>query len=126
GLLPTGPEVNNGTLIDNDVLPTTIGHFQARPIAGGDIGLAVGGGSTSGVTVQSSTGAALINQNYIFEYLNYVDVGSDGAAVDLASTTITMQPTLVSPDLVVSEGNFTTNGQTYNWHVETTFPNGVA
>jgi len=56
-----------------------------------------------------------------------VDVGSDGQAVNLASTTITLPPTLVSPDKVVSEGTFAGDAnQTIRWHVETRFDNGIA
>jgi hypothetical protein len=122
-LLPTGPEVNNGLLIDNDVATNTVGHFEARPGAGGGLSF---GSNSSGVTVQGNT-QTLINQNFIFAFTNYVDVGSDGNAVALGATTITMQPTLVSPDLVVSEGRFTAaNNQIINWHVETHFNNGIA
>jgi hypothetical protein len=52
-------------------------------------------------------------------------VGSDGGGFDLGSTTITMQPTLVAPDLVASEGHFQgPNGQV-DWRVETTLMDGV-
>lgn len=124
--LPTGPEVNNGILIDDDVPQAIPGFFSYQPDAGG--------GSTfsnpGGVTVNGTSGI-LVNQSYIFEYLNFVDVGSDGdatggAPLSLADTTITMTPTLVSPDLVVSEGNFAGENGQVNWHVETRFDNGVA
>jgi hypothetical protein len=67
GSLPTGPEVNNGTLIDNDVLITAPGFFQAQPGTGGTL-------PVSGVTVQTQN-AILQNQNYIAQFVNYVDVG---------------------------------------------------
>ncbi|MFO0869761.1 MAG: GEVED domain-containing protein [Pirellulales bacterium] len=117
-LLPTGPEVNNGTRINNDVLVTVPGFFEATPRAGGSI-------SSSDVTVQGVT-QLLQNQDYIFAFDNYIDVGSNGNAVDLGTTTVTQQPTLVSPDLVVSRGTFAGANGTINWEVETRFDNGVA
>ena len=69
--LPTGPEVNNGTLIDNDVATNTVGHFEIRPGAGGSIGRR----HVSGVTAQGQT-QLFTNQDFIFEFLNYVDVGA--------------------------------------------------
>jgi len=44
GSLPTGPEVNNGTLIDNDVPFDVPGFFEADPAAGGQL-------NVTGVTV---------------------------------------------------------------------------
>jgi hypothetical protein len=120
-LLPTGPEVDRGILIDNDVAVNINGHFEYQPQAGGGTNLA-----GSGITAQGRT-QQLVNANVIFSYANYVDVGSDGGAISLANTTITLRPTLVSPDLVASEGNFVGNGGgIVNWRVESHFDNGVA
>ena len=120
GLLPTGPEVNNGLTIDNDVPPAIPGFFEVTPSAGGDLNF------TDRVTVDSSVGI-LTNQSFLFAYENYVDVGANGSAIQLASTTITMQPTLVSDDLVVSEGNFVgNNNATVNWRTETRLLDGVS
>jgi len=120
GTLPTGPEVNNGTLIDNDVAATIPGHFESTPQAGGEISF-----FTSGVTAQGLT-QLFVNQNFIFDFLNFVDVGSDGNAVSLSSTTITSPPTLISDDLVRSTGTFTGANGTVNWTAETRFDDGVA
>ncbi|MCA9168318.1 MAG: pre-peptidase C-terminal domain-containing protein, partial [Planctomycetales bacterium] len=68
--LPTGPEVNNGTLIDNDVIVSAPGAFAVDPAAGGDI-------QTMGVTVLTQN-AVLQNQNYFGLFTNYVDVGRNG------------------------------------------------
>lgn len=114
-----GPEVDNGTLIDNDLLVTDLGHFEVDVQAGGGSGLA----STSGVTVQGLT-QTVQNADFIFEYINYVDPGGDGQAVDLSTTNITMPPTLIAPDLVVSEGDFQGATGTVAWRMESTFVNG--
>ena len=99
GSLPTGPEVNNGTLIDNDVLVTSPGAFSADPAVGGEL-------PVSGVTVQTQN-AVLQNQNFIGQFINYVDIGRNGGAINLGATNITLPPTLVANDVVASEGNFT-------------------
>ena len=116
GNLPVGPEVDRGLTIDNDVDATIPGHFEVRPGTGGQI-------VASGVTAQGNT-QLFQNRDFVFEFVNYIDVGSDGGAVNLGSTNITMQPTLVSADLVVSEGNFQGANGTVNWRVETYLNNG--
>jgi len=127
--LPTGPEVDRGILIDNDVVQATPGFFTFQPQAGGgnEFGAPVGAGvGISGISAQGRT-QSFINQDVIFEFLNMVDVGSDGGALSLANTTITLNPTLISPDLVASEGNFVGNGgAVVNWRVESRFDNGIA
>ncbi|MFT5523674.1 MAG: hypothetical protein ACI9HK_001622, partial [Pirellulaceae bacterium] len=117
--LPTGPEVDNGLLIDNDVDVNIPGHFEFTPLAGGGGSFASG----SGVTVQGNN-TLQVNQDFIFGFTNYVDVGSDGTALDLSLSTITTPPTLVSDDLVVSEGTFPGANGPINWRVETTFIDG--
>lgn len=123
--LPTGPEVNNGTLIDNDVALTAPGAFQADPGAGG---LLVPGSSSTTIQTQN---AILQNQDYINSFQNLVDLGRDGGAIDLANTTITLQPTLTANDVVASEGFLTIpaastldQDQIIEWRVETYFENG--
>lgn len=120
--LPTGPEVDNGTLIDNDVPQNVVGFFGFQAGPGGQSGFAAGqpGG---GITAQGNT-LLLTNTDVIFEYFNYVDVGSDGAAVDLGSTTITQAPTLVAPDVVVSMGEFMGQNGLIQWTAETRVNNG--
>ncbi len=117
-LLPTGPEVNNGLLIDNDVAQNIVGHFEITPSAGGRI-------SQSGVTVQGVT-QQFTNQDYVFSFANYVDPGSDGNGIDLGTTTITQVPTLVSPDLVRSAGTFAGPNGPIDWIAESFLQNGVA
>ncbi|MFN6162612.1 MAG: GEVED domain-containing protein [Planctomycetota bacterium] len=121
-VLPTGPEVDRGTLIDNDVDVNRPGFFSARILSGGGVNLA----SDGGITAQGVF-SKLVNENVIFQFTNYIDLGSNGGAFSLASTTITRAPTLIGPDLVVSEGTFVgNNNQTVSWRVESKFRNGVA
>ncbi len=117
GGLTVGPEVNNGTRIDNDVPNNIAGFFEVTPSRGGEI-------ISSRVTMDANTGL-VANQDFIFNFINYIDLGSNGQGVNLGSSTITMQPTLVSPDLVASEGTFVgNNNATVRWRVETSLANG--
>lgn len=116
--LPFGTEVNNGLNIDNDVSVNVPGFFRATPGAGGQIQF------NSGVTIDGTAGIE-IDQDYIFDFLNFVDVGSNGNALSLANTTITQQPTLIANDRVQSRGTFNGQNGAVNWTVDTYFENGV-
>ncbi len=121
-VLPTGPEVDRGILIDNDVDVNRPGFFSFQPSVGGDATFGAG----AGITAQGTT-QLFSNTDVIFAFNNYIDVGPNGGAIQLANTTITRQPTLVSPDLVVSEGTFTgNNNAVVSWRVESRFDNGVS
>jgi len=121
-VLPFGPEVDRGTLIDNDVDINRPGYFSFEPSAGGDGSFATRGG----ITAQGNT-QLFIDQAVIFAFNNYIDVGGDGNAIRLANTTITQPPTLVAPDVVISRGTFTGNNSAeVRWTVESRFKNGVA
>ncbi len=117
--LPTGPEVNNGTLIDNDVDPLTPGFFSYQPGPGGVLG-AIGDAQT---TVQGLT-QIFAQQAPLFDYGNFIDVDADGGAVGLDTTNITLPPTLISDDRVASEGTFAGANDTINWRVEQYFNDG--
>ncbi|MBX3422804.1 MAG: pre-peptidase C-terminal domain-containing protein [Pirellulaceae bacterium] len=119
--LPTGPEVNNGLLIDNDVDRNTPGYFGFDVGPGGRSNFAGSGGITA-----LGNSRLLINSNVLFAHTNFIDVGANGQAIDLASTTITTPPTLISPDFVISEGNLTGANGLINWRVETWMDNGIA
>lgn len=118
--LPTGPEVNNGLLIDNDVNQATPGFFSGTPGAGNSISFLNTG---SGVTVLDTNQQLLIDQNYIFEYSTYVIVGT--TATELSQSTITQQPTLVSDDRVESRGTFAGPNGLVNWTATTYFLDGI-
>ncbi|HPM79751.1 MAG TPA: S8 family serine peptidase, partial [Candidatus Anammoximicrobium sp.] len=118
GSLPTGPEVDNGTLIDNDVPVNVPGHFEVWPGAGGNV-------FSSGATAQGNS-QLWVNQDWVFDFDNYIDVGSNGSALNLGSSGVTMPPTLIAPDFVVSEGTFAGANGTVNWRAETFLNNGQA
>lgn len=120
--LPTGPEVDRGTLIDNDVDVNLPGFFSFRPLAGGSSSFFTGAGITAQGTTQK-----FVNDDVIFAFTNFIDIGALGNGFDLGSTTITLQPTLVSPDLVVSEGTFLGNNAVpVRWRIESRFDNGIS
>ncbi|HIF34390.1 MAG TPA: hypothetical protein EYQ75_22610, partial [Planctomycetaceae bacterium] len=122
GFLPTGPEVDNGTVIDNDVPLIVPGFFQAQPIAGGS--LDIFGGGMSGVTFFGTSGL-LPDLDVIFQYLNMIDPEGDGSAVALDTTTITQPPTLIGEDVVFSAGTFAGVNGEVTWEVETYFEDGI-
>ena len=121
--LPTGPEEDNGTLIDDDVPITVPGFFSFRSVDGGSApgpGDAAGGG----VTVDGVTGI-FQDVDIIFDYFNMVDVGSDGGAVILGDTNITTPAALIGDDLVASEGNFDGENGVVSWRVESRMDDGI-
>ncbi|WP_153557697.1 GEVED domain-containing protein [Roseimaritima sediminicola] len=113
--LPTGPEVNNGLLIDNDVAQDTAGFFSALMGDGNEVVL-------SGVTALTTNQQLLINQDYVFAYTTYVVVG--GTVTELSGTTITQPATLVSDDRVESRGTFAGPNGTVNWVATSLFQDG--
>ncbi len=121
GRLPTGPEVNNGTLIDNDVAAGIPGQFAFDVFDGGSSDFF----SRGGISAQGNT-QLFSDENVIFDFTNYVDVGGNGAALNLRNSTITMPATLIADDLVVSEGTFQGANGTVNWHAESRMDDGLS
>lgn len=116
-----GPEVNNGILIDDDILTGSVGHFEIQPGAGSSVGAGVAN-SKSGATAQGKS-LLFTNQDFIFQFLNYIETGA--GVRELSATTITTPPTLISPDHVRSAGNFiNAAGAQVNWQVDTVMANG--
>ena len=122
GLLPTVPTQADGTLISNDVATSTVGHFQLDMANGG--GTLGQGQGNSGVTAQGNT-ELFTNQNFIYDYLQYVDVGGDGGAVALRDTTITQPATLTDPNTVVSKGMFMGQNGLVDWTATTSIAPGT-
>ncbi|MCO8123946.1 GEVED domain-containing protein [Stieleria sp. TO1_6] len=123
GTLPTGPEVNLGTTIDNDVDPTITGSFGATIGDAGEVGFASGGGSA--VTVEDlQNNQQLIGQDFIFQYNTYLTSG--GTSVALAATTITQAATLIADDVVESRGTYAGPNGDVEWIATSSFRDGVA
>ena len=117
-VLPTGPEVNRGNTIDNDVDVNLPGYFEATIGPGNEV-------LQSGVTVQDlSTGNILVNQDFIFQYSTFLVV--DGVGTPLAGTEITQPPTLVADDVVESRGTFDGPNGPIEWVAISSFEDGVA
>ena len=120
GRLPTGPEVDRGTLIDNDVAPGIPGQFAFDVFDGGSSDFFGRGG----ISAQGNF-SQFVNENVIFDFTNYVDVGSNGNAVDLRRTTVTTRAVLIDDDLVISEGTVTGENGLITWRVETRMDDGI-
>lgn len=117
GTLPTGPEVNLGNTIDNDVAPTITGSFTATI---GDANEVL----TTATTVENlTTGQQLINQDFVFRYSTYLITG--GTSVQLSATTITQPATLISDDRVESRGTYVGPNGDVNWVATSYFINGL-
>ncbi|TWU00863.1 GEVED domain-containing protein [Stieleria varia] len=117
--LPTGPEVNNGTTIDNDVDPNTPGFFEATVGDGNELGI-----GDSDVTVTDSvTGQALLAQDLIFSYNTFIT--ANGATLPLSGTNITQAATLIADDVVESRGFFQGANGSVTWIATSTFMDGV-
>ena len=116
--LPTGPEVNRGLTIDNDVDVNLPGYFEATIADAADV-------VASGVTVEDlSTSTILINQDYIFAYNTYVTTAT--GVERLSATTITQPATLVADDVVESQGTFAGPNGLVSWTATSLFENGVS
>ncbi|TWU42048.1 beta strand repeat-containing protein [Novipirellula artificiosorum] len=111
--LPLGPEydrtdseVNNATLIDNDLDPNLVGFFEATILDGTEVD------TISATGIEQATGNLFVQQNYAFLATTFVDVEvdpgtiADPAPFRLINSTITRAATLVDDDTVVSEGTF--------------------
>jgi len=119
-VLPTGPEVNRGLTIDNDVDINLPGYFEATIADSGDVNF-----GSSGVTVEElSTNTILVNQNYIFGYSTFVTTAT--GVEQLSATTITQPATLIADDVVESRGTFTGPNGLVSWTATSSFENGIS
>ncbi len=115
-ILPTGPEVNNGLTIDNDVSADIAGSFSTTVGDGGEV-------SSSSLTYEEIDGGTATG-DLVFAYRTYVRVGS--TTTDLSATTITQAATLIADDIVESRGSFAGPNGLVNWIAESKFDDGVA
>jgi hypothetical protein len=116
GLLPTGPEVDNGTTIDNDVATNIAGSFGSGIGSGNEV-------FTSSLTYEELDGN-LATGDLVFAYRTFIQVGNTTTA--LASTTITQPATLIADDIVESRGTFTGPNGLVTWIAQSRFEDGVA
>jgi len=115
-VLPTGPEVDNGTIIDNDVDPSIAGSFQTTVGDGNEV-------TTSLLTFEELDGT-LTTGDLVFDYETYVRVGD--TTTNLANTTITQAATLIADDIVESRGSFAGPNGLVNWIAQSRFEDGIA
>ena len=113
--LPTGPELDNGLRINNDVDGNTPGFFEATMGAGNEV-------IQSGVTVSTATGN-LVNQDFLFQYSTFLRIGT--ATTRLATTVITQPATLIAPDRVESRGTIAGANGTVTWIATSYYLNGT-
>lgn len=119
-VLPTGPEVDRGLTIDNDVDINLPGYFEGTIADGGDVGI-----GASGVTVEDlSSSEILIAQDYIFAYHTFVTTAA--GVEQLSATTITQPATLIADDVVESKGTFAGPNGLVSWTATTSFEDGVS
>ena len=75
------------------------------------------------VTARRSASRDIFTENVLFDYFSYVDVGVPGNAFRLSGSAPVADP--ADPNTISSFGSFTgENGNTINWTVTSTIPNG--
>jgi hypothetical protein len=106
------PTTRGGAIVlDNGI--SGDGQWQVSVGAGGD------------TTIGSLDGAGPIGlEDLIFQFLTYVDAGSDGGAVPLSLTTISSPPTSTGPQEVTSSGSFPGPNGDIEWTAVATVPEG--
>ena len=100
-----------GVTIDNGIAGD--GRWQVNALAGGE---------TFDGRIDP-TGATGIT-NVVWNYGHYVDVGADGAGVNLGLTTIVTPAALTGPGEVTSTGYFLGGNATINWSADSTIAPG--
>lgn len=106
-------------VIDNGLATTTAGYFSLDVQNGGE--------SHSGfISAQGLTGFQA-NASAVFDFINYIDIGSDGDAEELGAagfSTITQLATLIAPGVVRSAGFFAGPNGRIDWNVTTSIAPG--
>lgn len=104
-------------LLSNGIPAGTVGQF--------DVLIAEGGNVLEGRVTAQGNSILVNNENVIFDFTNYVDVGSDGGGIELGTTTIT-RPTTLGTDGVTSAGQFLGQNGLINWTVRSFFQPGTS
>ena len=123
--LPTVPDIidpdedpEEELLIHNNVPESVPGRFGIVPGAGGSARF------SDVVTAQGIT-QLFEDVSFLYDFLNYVDIGIDGQAIDLGAT-MTDGPDLTGPNEVTSSGSFPGPNGDIDWEVRTFFIPGFA
>lgn len=103
-----GPEVNNGTTIDNDYARSDEGYISARIDSGGR-------SNTFRMTAKGRSGNLRQNIEILYDTGFYVDLGRNGNAFLIPSGTLTQSARLIGHDRVESRGYFNGNNGRVNW-----------
>ena len=118
----------SAVLIDNDIAPGVLGHFNFDTFDGVS---ELGGGESrdADITASRLASADLFTENLLFDYFSYVDPGNNGDGFRL-STVTTAGPTLIDlgagigSDAVTSSGSFAGVNGIIDWTVTSSIPDG--
>ncbi len=108
--------VDNGTLIDNNVDPSIPGAFQATVGNGNEV-------FNSLLTFEEIDGTVTTG-DLVFDFETYVRVGD--TTTNLGNTTITQAAALIADDVVESRGSFDGPNGLVTWIAQSRFEDGVA
>ncbi len=108
----------NPILIDNDLAAGTPGQFAFDVLPGG-----ASRGGRGGISAQGQT-TFFSDEDVIYDYFHYVDVGSDGGAISLRDTNLLQPTTLIADDTAVSEGMLEGENGPIRWRVESHMTDG--
>jgi large repetitive protein len=112
------PDPDAPLLIHNNVPASVPGRFGIVPGPGGSARF------SDVVTAQGIT-QLFEDVSFLYDFLNYVDVGINGQAFDLGAT-MTDDPELTGPNEVTSAGTFAGPNGDIDWAVRTYFVPGFA
>ena len=105
----------NGIVIDNDIVPGTLGWFQ--------VGVRDAGDTNCGFVTAEIADSSLITEDVIFDWFNYIE---DDENVFRLGDTTTSGPSLTGDDEVTSSGRFLgSNGNMIEWTAVSSIPPGA-
>jgi hypothetical protein len=114
----TNPNSGTGTTINNGVSPDTVGYFSMTV---GD-----GGFSTNAQVTAQGVTEKFTNENFLFQFSNFVDFGDPDGPVDLSQTDVSTEAARVTgQNAIRSEGSFSGPNGTVNWTVTTSIIPGT-
>ena len=106
------PAAASALLIDNDIAPGTLGHWQVDVRTGGE-------SRDADLTANRQASGDVFTENVLYDYYSYVDTGTGG--VQLSGSA----PASCGADCVSSFGSFIgSGGNTIDWTVQSSIPDG--